>query len=398
MSPVKILLISDYGRPAGGVEINLGHIRKGLRERGHEVCLFTSRAGVEGSATIADCDCLGTLSSFRSLLQTANPWAACALAKILRDFQPDVVHLGMFLTQLSPLVLRPLRFVPTLFHVTCYRSICPLGTKYRPDGTHCRELWGPVCRRNHCLSMLDSWVLAAQQRLLHAWRGQTIRQMVAVSEAVRQRLLADGFGDARVIFNGVPTRPARPPLTGPPLVVFCGRLVPEKGLPVLLDAFFQVVGKLPEARLVIIGDGPERASVAARVGALGLTKQVEMTGHLDTKQLERCCDAAWVQVVSSQWEEPFGLVAAEAMMRGTAVITSRLAGLAEQIEDGVTGYTVTPFAVDGWVTAMLLLLGDRDHAETLGAAGRERALREYTMELFLDRLVTLYEAVAASPP
>lgn len=110
---MKILLVNDDAVRQGGAEILLLKLRDSLRERGHDARLFASNAKEDGKCSLADYTCRGTTSRFRTLLQVANPWAAIGLRKVLRSFQPDVVHVKIFLTQLSPLILPLLRDVPS---------------------------------------------------------------------------------------------------------------------------------------------------------------------------------------------------------------------------------------------------------------------------------------------
>jgi len=91
---------------------------------------------------------------------------------------------------------------------------------------------------------------------------------------------------------------------------------------VLLSAMAVVHGHLPEARLLIVGDGPERTQLERLANDLGIEAAVDFSGHLDSMAMEDALASAWVQAVPSLWEEPFGLVAAESMMRGTAVVAS----------------------------------------------------------------------------
>ena len=113
---MKILLISDYATPTGGAEILTISLRDGLRSRGHDARLFASSARPNGAHSQADYHCFGTTSGFRTLLQSANFWAARKLKRILAEFQPDVVHVTLFLTQLSPLILPLLKNVPSLYY------------------------------------------------------------------------------------------------------------------------------------------------------------------------------------------------------------------------------------------------------------------------------------------
>ncbi len=138
-SGMKILLINDYGSPIGGAEVLTFALRDELRRLGHDVRLFASSAGASQASSEADYLCYGTLSRFRTLLQTLNPWAFVRLRRVLQEFQPDVVHVRMFFTQLSPLILPLLRRVPALYHVVWYRPICLTGTKLLPTGSPCQS-------------------------------------------------------------------------------------------------------------------------------------------------------------------------------------------------------------------------------------------------------------------
>src|SRR5262249_4108104 len=153
-----------------------------------------------------------------------------------------------------------------------------------------------------------------------------------------------------------PVEPPRAPLSEPPTVVFAGRLVREKGVDILLHAFVKVVARIPEARLLVIGAGPERDILVQLIGALRLAPNVSMIGHITHSEMEHYCAEAWVQAVPSRWAEPFGLVAAEAMMRGTAVVASASGGLAEIIQEGQTGFLVPPGDVNALAEDLLRLL------------------------------------------
>jgi glycosyltransferase involved in cell wall biosynthesis len=210
---------------------------------------------------------------------------------------------------------------------------------------------------------------------------------------VKEVLLAEGFGSVEVIENGVPVRPVRPPLSSPPVAAFAGRFVREKGVAVLLQAFATVRKQHPDARLLLAGDGPERATLQALIARLGMTSSVSLLGHRSLLELERQLATAWVQVVPSVWEEPFGNVAVEAMMRGTAVVASRVGGLKEIVEDGVSGILVPPGDIGALTAALASLFRQREVAERMGKRGRERALSQFGEERFVDRFLGLYECL-----
>ena len=390
---MRILLVSDYGTLVGGAEAGLLTLRDGLRERGHDARVFSSSAR-PGGARFADYECLGTTSSLRTLLQTANPWAAAALRRVLREFRPDVVHVTMFLTQLSPLIQPLLRDVPSLYHVVWYRPVCPLGTKLLPDGRACEEPAGRVCWRNDCLPTRDWAPLMVQMRLWRRWRD-CFDIIVANSEATMRQLIQAGIEPVEVVLNGIPIRPAGAPLVDPPTVAFAGRLVPEKGVDVLLRAFAAAAAELPAARLVIAGDGGERARLEALATSLDLGERVSFVGYLPPGELEHLLERAWVQAVPSLWAEPFGIVAIEALMRGRAVVASGAGGPAEIVRPGETGLLVRSGDVQALAGALLTVLSDRALAETLGGRGREDALARFEENRYVTDFVRLYERLTA---
>lgn len=389
---MKILFVNDYAVPQGGAEILLLNLRDALRERGHDVRLFASNAGENGSRTLADYSCRGTTSRFRTLLQSANPWAAMKLRRVLDVFQPDVVHVQMFLTQLSPLILPLLRSVPSLYHVVWYRPICPLGTKLLPDGSSCHSPPGAVCYRTGCLPLRDWMPLMFQMKLWRHWRG-VFDLIVANSEPVKRRLLAEGIEPVEVIPNGIRPRPPRPQLSVKPTIAFAGRLVREKGLDVLLRAFTKVVQQIPEARLVVCGQGPKHAHIEKLTAELGLGQSVSIAGFRPHEEVERIFREAWAVAIPSIWEEPFGQVAIEAMINGVAVVASGSGGLGGIVRDGQTGFLVRPGDADALAAALLQLLGDRELARRMGRAGHELAVAEFSEAKMVDQFVGLYRSI-----
>lgn len=371
------------------------NLRDEFRARGHDARLFASNAGESRNDSLADYTCRGTTSRFRTLLQSANPSAAMKFRRVLDVFQPDIVHVKMFLTQLSPLILPMLKNVRSVYHVVWYRPICPLGTKLLPDGSLCESPPGLVCYRGGCLPLRDWFPLMFQMKLWRRWRG-VFDLIVANSESVRLRLIAEGIEPVEVIPNGVQSREARSAMSPNPSVAFAGRLVREKGVGVLLRAFAKVVQNIPTARLVICGDGPERISIERLTAELNLTASVSILGFRPNEEIERIFREAWVVAVPSIWEEPFGHVAIEAMMNGVAVVASNSGGLGEVVREGQTGFLVQPGDSDALAAALLTLLGDSSLALRLGAAAHELALAEFSRARMVDRFLQSYQSLGST--
>jgi glycosyltransferase involved in cell wall biosynthesis len=228
-----------------------------------------------------------------------------------------------------------------------------------------------------------------QRAMWKQWRG-VFDLFVGNSDFMRRRLEENGIGPAVAVWNGVPRRPARPPLAGPPLAAYAGRLSPEKGVEALLLAFGIVSRRLPEARLLVVGDGPERKRLEAIAAAEGLGARVTWAGHVPRTEVERLLDAAWVQVVPSLLEEPFGNAVAEALMRGTAVIATEPGGPAEIVRPSGGGLLVPPGRPEPLAEALIDVLGNRERSEELGAAGRAWGAERLSVEACADRFLALY--------
>lgn len=389
---MKILILNDVAATVGGAETLTLDLRDELRRRGHDARVFASDALTRGGESPADYGCFGTTGGLRTLNRVANPRAWRSLRSAMAEFQPDVVHVRMFMTQLSPLVLPLLEGVPSLYHAAWYETICPIGTRLLPDDTVCEFPAGRACLQQGCLSR-RAWVaLMAQRFLWERWRD-VFALFVANSAAVERRLNQYGIGPTVVIWNGVPRRPRRPPLAGPPTVAYTGRFTREKGIGVLLRAFADARRAVPEARLLLVGDGPERDGLERLARDLGVDASVRWTGHLDREAMERELESAWVQAVPSILEEPFGLVAAESMMRGSAVVASGHGGLSEIVQHGETGLLVTPNDPSALGTALAGLLSDRERCEAMGRAGHEWAWERLSRESCVESFLGVYRRI-----
>lgn len=393
---MKILLLNDFGTATGGAELQILSLRQGLRERGHEVRLLSSSISpVANTEILSDYRCFGTDTKFQVLSQTVNPSAYLCLRQILHEFKPDVVHVRIFMGQLSPLILPLLKDVPCLYQAAMYRAICPTGKKILPNGSPCQDKAGLACLRQGCLTPQSWFVLMIQRQLWQRWQ-KAFDLVVALSYGMKDKLEAEGIKPVQVVHNGVPERSSRPPLNVPPTVAFAGRLSLEKGISVLLKAFAQVLAQVPDARLLIAGQGNEKTELLSLAEELGISKKIIWLGHLSRTELENHFDSAWVQVVPSLWDEPFGNVTTEAMMRGTAVIASAVGAQPEIVEEGVSGFLVPPNDVAALASALVRLLSDLALAEKIGQAGRQRALNHFSENRRTEHFLELYQKLYAA--
>jgi glycosyltransferase involved in cell wall biosynthesis len=230
-----------------------------------------------------------------------------------------------------------------------------------------------------------------QRRMWQAW-GDAVDVSVANSRWTAARLANDGLPLDGNFTYGVPELGRRGPLADTPVVAFVGRLFRKKGVDVLLRAMALVRRAVPGAHLRIVGDGPERAALERLAEELSLGPDaVSWHGFVRRDRLDALLGDAWLQAVPSVYEEPFGVVTIEAMMRGTALVASNTGGPSEVVREGETGYLVPPGDPALLAEAMCRALRDRALAEQLGAAAYEIARREFTESASMDRLLALYQ-------
>ncbi|MBU0607719.1 MAG: glycosyltransferase family 4 protein, partial [Armatimonadetes bacterium] len=169
------------------------------------------------------------------------------------------------------------------------------------------------------------------------------------------------------IYHGVdiPTSPSPCPPTTIPTALFVGRLAPEKGVDLVLQAWPAVQERLPEARLVIVGDGDERQALEDSAEHLGITETVTFRGWVSSRDIRSIMQTARVLIMPSR-TEGLGLVGVEAAAAARPLIASRVGGLTEVVEDGRTGLLVQPGNVEELQRAVIDLLGDLERARTMG--------------------------------
>jgi len=179
-----------------------------------------------------------------------------------------------------------------------------------------------------------------------------------------------------------------------PLALFVGRMVPYKGVDVLLRALKDV-----EARAILVGSGPLKATWEALAGELGLSGRVQFVGDVDQPTLTalyRACDVFVLPSVTRA--EAFGMVQLEAMACSKPVISTLLpSGVPWVNRDGETGLVVPPLDVEALRLALQTLLSDPALRSAMGERGRARVLAEFSLERMVDQTTTLYRSLVEQP-
>jgi len=253
------------------------------------------------------------------------------------------------------------------------------------------------------------------QRRVHRAVCRLADRVVVNADAIKKWLVEGGYraDKIRVIRNGVDIpeqedsdryAALRTELGIPGsarVTLMTARLNPEKGIEDLLAAAVQVLEKVPDVWFVVVGDAvmkdpaqeksyPERLNAMAR--ELGVAERVLFTGYRgDVADLLRMADVS----VLPSWSEGLPNAVLEAMASGVAVVATRVGGVPELIEDGVTGLLVQPHDVAGLGAALTAVLSNPELAERLGWAARVRARDRFSFNRVVGETEALYQEVLA---
>jgi alpha-maltose-1-phosphate synthase len=255
---------------------------------------------------------------------------------------------------------------------------------------------------------------------LSSWVEKTAYEsadaIIAVSEGMRTDVL-DCYPSldpsrVRVVRNGIDSSAYHPVTESDalrhygvdpdrPIVVFVGRITRQKGVGHLIAAAHQIS---PEAQLVLCAGAPDTPEIAAETTAAVSELAAARPGvywiqkMLQPAEVRQFLSHATVFVCPSVYE-PLGIVNLEAMACGTAVVASDVGGIPEVVDDGRTGLLVHYDAAEesafrvGLAEAVNALLDDPDRAKAMGAAGRERAVSEFSWASVAEQTVAVYQSV-----
>jgi glycosyltransferase involved in cell wall biosynthesis len=177
-----------------------------------------------------------------------------------------------------------------------------------------------------------------------------------------------------------------------PIAVYTGRLHPLKGLDNLIEAWSVVAARRPDARLWIVGDGPERAALWRQIADAGLDGRVVLAGSFDT--VDEFLAAADLFVLPSL-EEGMSMSLLEAMAAGLPVVASDIPGNRAIVQHEVEGLLTPPRDPDSLAMAIERILADREQADRLAAGARARVEREFAMPRMVEAHRELFDRLIA---
>jgi len=386
---VRVLLIHNEYRCFGGEQAVVQDIQRVLEANGHETQpFFQTSAGIASFPQKANAFGRGIY----------NPSSRIAIRRLIAKLRPHVANVHNVFPLISPSVLPELRAqgIPTLMTVHNYRLVCPNGLHLWKDrlceqccGGH--EYW---CAVRNCTGELFKSVG-------YAFRNYVARRARFFSDNVtlyapltafsKNRLIDAGISEERiaVIPNMVHPGDVPSPNNNGSVVGCVGRVSPEKGIPCLAAA----AQHCPSISFQVAGDYSAQPEILSSA-----PKNMSFLGHLNKEALDEFYTLVKILAFPSICFEGFPGVLLEAMVRGIPVVCSRIGGLPEIVEDGVTGLLFEPGNADELAQKIQFLIDRPSQCREMGERGREKVLREYSPERYYERLMTAFDKALALGP
>ncbi len=404
---MKILIASDVYPPhlSGGAK-HVQYLSQELNRRGHQVIVCTT--ALDDKYT---CDkengikvhwLPGLFPRFRFLYRSSDRFPppisdsimVKQLQKIVLREKPDIVHTYSWIVQSIIPALKSFN-IPLILSVQDYRAICPAAGMVEKAavcgmslGRHCMACsryvygFGPM-------GMLKSAAVYFATKVNKSSLRNSINKFVACSVYVKQaHMQALGLQEADIIviphFFGGDIIKQEERVAGLPedFILFVGRLSPEKGVDILINAYHQLN---TETKLVLIVANPRYHYENTENLIV-----IEDAPHPLVMQAYKSCRFA---VFPSIWPEPYGLVTLEAMSQKKAIITSNMGGFTDIVVDGKTGFLVSPHDVKAISQAMKYLLDNPETTIKMGQEGYKRWRELFTPEVVVPRMESLYKSL-----
>jgi glycosyltransferase involved in cell wall biosynthesis len=375
----------------GGTEIHTLLLAKALISGGYQVtvCAYFEHDPI----TLEEFRQQGVEVVLLSLDRLANgknigkmPELLFALMKVMRDVRPRAVHVQYMAPGLTPLLAAKLCEVSAV-----------VATVHVTANHYGKRRWMP---RNVAASLCDVF-LCVSQTAEASFFGEAPRQFSRRAfERGRRHFTIHNCVDLdridAVILEGSQDALRKSlNLSGKTVVGIVGRLDPYKGHELLLRAMACIVREYPDAVLLCVGGGTVGATLEAEAMRLGISDKVIFTGRMSQTDVFRHLRLMDIVAMPSRVGlEGFGLAAAEAMAMGRPIVASNADALAEVIGDnGDAGLLIAPGDVSALTAQICRLMVNPRERTRLGSAARARVEEKFSMKLFTERHLSLYEAL-----
>ncbi|HET9408169.1 MAG TPA: glycosyltransferase family 4 protein [Candidatus Sulfotelmatobacter sp.] len=404
---MRILYCNKYNYPFSGTEVYLFELMELMRSHGHEVALF-SMADERGAATPYDkhfvpkIDFKAEAGSWRTTRRALHAIysreARTRIRTMIQEFRPDVAHVRNIYHHLSPSILWELRAqnVPVIYHINDFKLLCP-SYNLVSQGAVCEDCKGGAfwhALRPTCYPGLGARLTLTAEayfhKLLKSYR-KCVDLFLAPSNFVREKFVEHGWNNQsfRVLPHFQEVAPSVGcTFSGDAPILYFGRLSAEKGVADLLHA----MRRLPNLRLIVAGDGPQRSELEALAHSLALAN-VEFVGQVNTSKLQQLIEDSRFTVFPSHAYETFGKSILESYARGRAVIASDLGSRRELVRDWETGLLYPTADVHELAKAIAWLSTKPELAQRMGSNGWQLIQQQFSPESHYREMAHLYESL-----
>lgn len=301
------------------------------------------------------------------------------LAKIIARYSPEILHLH-FTGFLGPYVwLARLLGVKKIFFTDHSSRPAAHALRRAPVWKRAvarainQPLTKVICVSEYGLRCLTTLELLPKERHALVYNAVDLSRVANDRERASQCRRRYGIPDGRVV------------------IVQVSWMIPEKGIPALLEAARILVEKNANAHFVFVGEGAYREQFMKDAAALGLSEHITWTGLVEDPFGAGVYDVADIICQLSQWEELFGWMIAEGMASGKPIVAARVGGIPELVSDGLSGFLVERNDTAGAAEKLMRLIQDPELRREMGEAGRKLVAESFNLKTNVAQLVALYE-------
>lgn len=399
---MKILQINKFFYIKGGAERHLFDLVKLLRQKNHEVAVFSTKnsenitSGYE-KYFVSELDLEKPTQSKCEIIKRFfySEEAKKNLDKLLAKRKIDIAHVHNIYHHLSPSIISVLKKkkIPVVMTLHDYKLICPNYHLLR-KGKFCTKCLGGKfyhCFFNKCVrESYKASLVCALEGYFHRFWGvykKSVDVFIAPSSFMKKMMVKAGFSasNIEVLPNFIDNKDFMPRYGGDRYIIYFGRLSKEKGVDVLLKA----METIPNIRLLVIGSGPEEKNIKKFIKERKLGN-IKLIGHLTKKELIPHIQNARFSVVPSIWPEVCPLAVLESFALGKPVIASNIGGLPELVKEGYRGFLFEPGNAKELAKKIKQLFFNSLLIEKMGRLARRKIDQEHTPQQYYAKLLDVY--------
>jgi glycosyltransferase involved in cell wall biosynthesis len=399
---MKILYLTQILSPSiGGGELVFLNLSKGMLKLGHQVHIICHKKKKlnlsftdDPHSGIEEIEHMGAIihyvqpeegndgnlsgSNIFTALKIHLGYAVNSLRvanNLYRKGEIDIIHANMYTPVFPASVFGKIRKIPVV--MTLHNPTIDTWKRWSMQGGVPRStsFLGPV---------VEKLLLKLPVNVVHVVSGKVMEQLREINPKANSVLIYNGVElDNDSIF--------RSELRYDKFVLFIGRLVAGKNLQTIIIAFKEVVKVIPDAKLVVVGDGPLRQEWQELVISNNLQKNIIFLGHVSDRKNKYNLLANTSAVVFPSISEGFAMVPIEAFQMSKPLLISNIKPSDEIVEDNVDGYLLPPYDPSLWAEKIVFLLDNPEICRNMGTKGRVKVMERFSMDVVSKSMERLYQ-------